>query len=347
MKSTLSTEPILSIPFSVLDLVPILSGRTAADSFKNSLDLAQHVEKLGYTRYWMAEHHNMAGIASSATSILISHIAAGTNSIRVGSGGIMLPNHAPLVVAEQFGTLESLFPGRIDLGLGRAPGTDQLTALALRRYLEGAVEDFAKSLAELRAYFSLDNAESAVRAIPGEGLNIPIWLLGSSTYSAQLAAALGLPFAFASHFAPSLLHSAIDIYKTSFRPSEVLEKPYVLACVNVVAADSDDQARVLSTSLFMAFLNVIKGTRRSLQPPVSSMDSVWNEAERYAVMQMLKYTFIGSRDTVGTALTKFISDTEIDEIMITSHIFDHQARVRSYEIVSELGFHNHQTSIRS
>lgn len=347
MKSTSATDSILSIPISVLDLVPILSGKTPADSFRNTLDLAQHAEKLGFTRYWIAEHHNMAGIASSATSILVSHIAAGTSSIRVGSGGIMLPNHAPLVVAEQFGTLESLFPGRIDLGLGRAPGTDPLTALALRRNLGGAGEDFAKSLAELRGYLSSDNAESAVRAIPGEGLNIPIWLLGSSTYSAQLAGILGLPFAFASHFAPSLLFTALQVYRDSFKPSGVLEKPYVIACVNAIAAKSDEEAAILATSLFTAFLNVIKGKRTSLQPPVLSMDAVWNEAERYAVLQMLKYTFIGSGATMKAELTKFISDTEIDEIMITSHIFDHQARIRSYEIISELGFRDHHATIHS
>jgi len=347
MKTTHSKGSISSIPFSILDLVPILAGRTAADSFKNSLELAQRAEKLGFTRYWMAEHHNMAGIASSATSILISHIAAGTTSIRVGSGGIMLPNHAPLVVAEQFGTLESLFPGRIDLGLGRAPGTDQLTALALRRNVDGAGEDFAGSLQELRAYLSSDNAESPVRAIPGEGLDIPIWLLGSSTYSAQLAGILGLPFAFASHFAPSLLHTALEVYRESFRPSGSLEKPYIIACVNAVAADSDDEAAILATSLFTAFLNIIQGRRTTLQPPNLSMDSVWNEAERYAVMQMLKYTFIGSGAKIKKELEKFISETEADEIMITSHIFDHQARIRSYEIISELGFLDSQKHNRS
>lgn len=347
MKNTSAKDSILSIPISILDLVPILSGNTAADSFKNSLDLAQQAEKLGFTRYWMAEHHNMAGIASSATSILVSHIAAGTNFIRVGSGGIMLPNHAPLVIAEQFGTLESLFPGRIDLGLGRAPGTDQLTAQALRRNLGGIGEDFAKSLQELRVYFSSDNVHSPVRAIPGEGLNIPIWLLGSSTYSAQLAGILGLPFAFASHFAPSLLQTALQVYRDSFKPSETLDKPYVMACVNAVAAESDNEASILATSLFTAFLNVINGKRTSLQPPVLSMDSIWNVAERYAVMQMLKYTFIGSATTVKAELAQFISDTEVNEIMISSHIYDHQARVRSYEIISELGFRHNRANICS
>jgi luciferase family oxidoreductase group 1 len=325
----------LSIPFSVLDLVPVLSGKMPSDSFKNSLDLARNCEQFGYSRYWMAEHHNMEGIASSATAILISHIAAGTNSIRVGSGGIMLPNHAPLIVAEQFGTLESLFPGRIDLGLGRAPGTDQLTASALRRNLEGAGKDFAKSLMELRTYLSSDNSDSAVRAIPGEGLDIPIWLLGSSTYSAQLAGILGLPFAFASHFAPAQLFSALQVYRESFRPSETLKEPYSMACVNVVAADTDKEAEFQATSLFTTFLNVIKGKRTKLQPPVDPMDMVWNEAERYAVMQMLKYTFIGSGTKVGLALSEFVFNTGVNEIMINSHIFDQNARVHSYEIISK------------
>ena len=324
------------LPVSVLDLVPVISGKTAADSFKNSLDLAQNAEKFGYKRYWMAEHHNMAGIASSATSILISHVAAGTSSIRVGSGGIMLPNHSPLVLAEQFGTLESLYPRRIDLGLGRAPGTDQFTAMALRRNLEGAGEDFSQNLAELREYLSADNAGSRVRAIPGEGLDIPIWLLGSSTYSAQLAGILGLPFAFASHFAPNLLYSALQVYRDSFRPSEVLREPYVMACVNVIAADSDQEAERLATSLFTAFLNIIKGTRTTLQPPVDTMSSVWNEAERYAVQQMLSYTFVGSQETIKDKIQAFADETQIDEIMAASMIYDHDARVKSYQILSEL-----------
>lgn len=324
------------LPLSVLDLVPVISGKTAADSFKNSLDLAQNAEKLGFKRYWMAEHHNMEGIASSATSILISHVAAGTSSIRVGSGGIMLPNHAPLVIAEQFGTLESLYPGRIDLGLGRAPGTDQLTAMALRRNLESADEDFSQNLAELREYLSADNAGSRVRAIPGEGLDIPIWLLGSSTYSAQLTGILGLPFAFASHFAPNLLHTALQVYRDSFRPSDVLREPYTMAGINVIAADTDLEAERLATSLFTAFLNIIKGTRTTLQPPVDNMSSVWNEAERYAVQQMLSYTFVGSPKTIKDKMQAFANETQIDEIMTASMIYDHAARVKSYKILSEL-----------
>jgi luciferase family oxidoreductase group 1 len=336
MKDSYTSFPRLAIPFSVLDLVPILSGSTPASSFENTLKLAINCEKFGYSRYWMAEHHNMAGIASSATSILISHVAAGTNSIRVGSGGIMLPNHAPLIVAEQFGTLESLFPGRIDLGLGRAPGTDQLTAMALRRNIDGSGEDFAKSLMELRTYLSSSNSDSAVRAIPGEGLNIPIWLLGSSTYSAQLAGILGLPFAFAGHFAPDQLFTALKIYRESFKPSDSLKEPYSMVCLNAVAADTDSEAEFMASSLFIAFLNVIRGKRTSLQPPVSDIDMLWNEAERFAVMQMLKYTFIGSGRTIKSSLSEFILNTGVNEIMINSHIFDQEARVRSYEIISEL-----------
>lgn len=335
------------LALSVLDLVPVVSGKTPADSFKNTLDLAQNAELFGYKRYWMAEHHNMAGIASSATSILISHVASGTSMIRVGSGGIMLPNHSPLVIAEQFGTLESLFPGRIDLGLGRAPGTDQLTAMALRRNLEGAGEDFALNLAELREYLSADNASARVRAIPGEGLNIPIWLLGSSTYSAQLAGILGMPFAFASHFAPNLLFTALQVYRDSFRPSEVLEEPYSMACVNVIAADTDEEAERIATSLYIAFLNIIKGTRTTLQPPVENMDSYWNEGERYAAQQMLKYTFVGSAKTISAKMQAFTDETRVDEIMAAGMIYDHVARVKSYKILSELHLQKNEVYIRS
>lgn len=325
-----------NIPLSILDLVPVLSGKTPAESFRNSLELALMAERSGYTRYWMAEHHNMEGIASSATSILISHIAAGTRSIRVGSGGIMLPNHSPLVVAEQFGTLESLFPGRIDLGLGRAPGTDHLTAMALRRSTDPAGEDFARSLKELQTYLSPENAGAAVRAIPGEGLNIPIWLLGSSTYSAQLAGILGLPFAFASHFAPNMLFSALQVYRDSFRPSEHLKEPYAMACVNAIAADTDEEAEFLATSLYLSFLSVINGKRTKMQPPVKSMDNIWSENEKYAVLQMLSCSFIGSGENVSARLQQFIHTTGINELMISAHIYDHEARKRSYEMIAEL-----------
>lgn len=347
MENTITGDKPQLLPLSILDLVPVLKDKSAADSFKNSLDLAQHAERFGYQRYWMAEHHNMAGIASSATSVLIGFIAGGTSHIRVGSGGIMLPNHAPLVIAEQFGTLESLYPGRIDMGLGRAPGTDQITAMALRRNIEGAGEDFAQNLAELRAYLSADNAGSRVRAVPGEGLDIPVWLLGSSTYSAQLAGLLGLPFAFASHFAPNLLHTALQVYRDSFKPSVSLKQPYVMAGINVVAADTDVEAEYLATSLYTAFLNVITGKRTTLQPPVNDMATVWNEAERYAVRQMLKYTFVGSAETIKPHMQAFADSTGVNEIMVASQIFDHRARVHSYEIVSGLCLQKNQTYLRT
>lgn len=325
------------IEISVLDLAPVLSGKTPADSFRNSLDLAQHVEQWGFKRYWLAEHHNMEGIASSATSVLIGYIAGGTSTIRVGSGGVMLPNHAPLVVAEQFGTLESLYPGRIDLGLGRAPGTDQMTAMALRRHLKGSDSEFPKNVQELLHYFSSkSNRKSYVRAIPGEGLNVPIWLLGSSTYSAQLAALLGLPFAFASHFAPTHIFDALKIYRDRFQPSENLKEPYALACVNVIAADTDEEAKRLATSLYQFFLGVTRGTSKPLQPPVESMDGMWNEFEKEAVRHQVYYTFVGSKKTVKEELQEFLDKTQVDELMVVSHIYDHSARLRSYEILSEI-----------
>jgi luciferase family oxidoreductase group 1 len=278
----------------------------------------------------------MESIASSATSVLIGYIAGGTSTIRVGSGGIMLPNHPPLVIAEQFGTLESMYPGRIDLGLGRAPGSDQLTAMALRRDIRGAGNDFPENLVELRKYLSAENSSSKVRAIPGEGLDIPIWLLGSSTYSAQLAAILGLPFAFASHFAPTYLYDAIRIYRDTFKPSEKLRAPYVLTCVNVVAADTDEEAGLLSTSLYQLAMGIIHGSTKPLQPPVENMDDVWNEYEKAAILQMMQYSFVGGPATVKERLQAFVNNTQSDEIMITSHIYDHVARLRSYEIISQL-----------
>ncbi|MBF9254900.1 LLM class flavin-dependent oxidoreductase [Pontibacter sp. 172403-2] len=333
----MSSKKLSDIPFSILDLVPILSDKTPADAFRNSLDLARNAERLGFKRYWMAEHHNMAGIASSATSVLIGYIAGGTATIRVGSGGIMLPNHAPLVIAEQFGTLESLYPGRIDLGLGRAPGTDQLTARALRRDLRGAVDDFPQNVEEIRSYFAPADPAAHVRAVPGEGLEIPIWILGSSTYGAQLAAILGMPYAFASHFAPASLHAALKVYRDNFRPSVSLKEPYAMACVNVVAADTDAAAIRLSTTLYTSFLNVIRGTAKPLQPPVASMDDLWDGSERYAVHQMLRYSFIGGPGTVKEELQAFANETQVDEIMVASSVFDHTARVHSYEILAELG----------
>ena len=322
--------------FSVLDLVPVTQGNTPTDSFRNSLDLAQHVENWGYKRFWISEHHNMESIASSATVILLQHIAQGTKTIRVGSGGIMLPNHAPLVIAEQFGTMELLFPGRMDLGLGRAPGTDQRTAMALRRNAQESVNDFPNNIQELQRYFSKDNRHSDVRAIPGEGLEIALYLLGSSTYSAQLAAHKGLPYAFASHFAPAYLHQAMKLYKDGFESSDQLDKPYAIACVNVIAAATDEEAERLATSQKQMFLGLIRGTRRPMQAPVENMEHIWNEAEKAAVQQMIHYSFIGSKATIKEKLAAFIEDTAVDEIMVVSHIFDHKARLRSYEILGEL-----------
>ena len=324
------------VPLSVLDLVPVLSGKTIKDAFENSLDLAKHAESLGYTRFWLAEHHNMPGIASSATSVLIGYIAGGTSTIRVGSGGVMLPNHSPLVIAEQFGTLANLFPDRIDLGLGRAPGTDQVTAMALRRHMNSGAEDFPQNVQELRRYLSSENADSKVRAIQGEGTNIPVWLLGSSSYSAQLAAILGLPFSFASHFAPNMLHSSLKLYRETFEPSEVLSAPYSMAVINVIAADTDQEAQYLATSLYQSFLNVIKGKALPMQPPVDSMGPYWNASEMYSVTQILTYTFIGSAQTLETKIQAFIDQIQVEEIMITSGIYDHSARLRSYEIVAGL-----------
>jgi luciferase family oxidoreductase group 1 len=332
----MSTTKLADIPVSLLDLVPILSGKTAADSFKNSADLAQHVERLGYNRYWLAEHHNMAGIASSATAVLIGHIAGATNKIRVGSGGIMLPNHAPLIVAEQFGTLETLYPGRIDLGLGRAPGTDQLTSMALRRDLMGSVEEFPSHVVELRSYLGSEDPDAKVKAVPGYGLQVPIWILGSSTYGAQLAGMLGMPYAFASHFAPAALNMALKVYRDSFTPSEYLKEPYAMACINVIAADTDEEAIHLSTSLYLSFLNVVRSTAKPMSPPVESMDGYWDANERYAVKQMLRYSFIGSSLTVRQGLQEFIDETQVNELMVASHIYDHQARLHSYEILSRL-----------
>lgn len=332
MKKLLNT-----IPFSVLDLATVIEGKTPADTFKNSLDLAQHVEDWGYHRYWLAEHHNMISVASSATAVVIGHIAGGTKKIRVGSGGIMLPNHSPLIIAEQFGTLESLYPGRIDLGLGRAPGTDQLTAAAIRGDLRfQAAQDFPKEVLKLQAYLSADNYTSHVRAIPGEGLDIPIWILGSSTDSARLAAALGLPYAFASHFAPAQFMTAINLYRQNFKPSEHLSEPYVLACVNVVAADTDQDANRLITSLYQMFMGIVTGKRRLLQPPVDDMNDIWDVYEEEQVGQMLACTFVGNKETLKTDLQLFLDQTGVDEIMATSHIFDHTARLRSYELIAEV-----------
>lgn len=333
---TNETHKTARIPYSVLDLATVVAGKTPVDTFKNSLILAQRAEELGYTRYWLAEHHNMISVASSATSVLIGHIAGGTKTIRVGSGGIMLPNHSPLVIAEQFGTLASLYPGRIDLGLGRAPGTDQVTAMAIRGTRFNAANDFPEDVEKLQEYFSEDNMNSQVRAIPGEGVDVPIWILGSSTDSARLAAAKGLPYAFASHFAPAQFLTAINIYRQNFKPSEHLKAPYVISCVNVVAADTDDEANRLVTSLLQFFMGVVTGRRRLLQPPVDSMDGIWNAQEAEAVSQMLGCSFIGGPETVKEDIQAFIDQTQVDEVMVTSHIFDPQARIHSYELFAEI-----------
>ncbi|WP_400191496.1 LLM class flavin-dependent oxidoreductase [Hymenobacter sp. B81] len=323
------------LPLSILDLAAIREGHTPADTFRHSLELAQHAERWGYRRFWLAEHHNMASIASSATSVLIGYIAGGTATIRVGSGGVMLPNHAPLIIAEQFGTLATLYPGRIDLGLGRAPGTDPLTARALRRDLQGSVDDFPQHVQELQQYLSADNRHSKVRAVPGEGLDIPIWLLGSSTYSAQLAGWLGLPFAFASHFAPTHLQAALHLYRENFRPSEHLAQPYAAACVNVIAADTDEEAQSLATSFHQLALNIIRGTSRPLQPPVPSMQGIWSEMEAEAVGQMMDYSFVGSAATVQRQLKGFVQATGISELLAVSHIYEPAARLRSYELLAQ------------
>jgi luciferase family oxidoreductase group 1 len=333
-----SEKQLTDIKFSVLDLSPVVVGGTVSESLQNTLDLAQHVEKWGYNRYWLAEHHNMTGIASSATSVVIGHVAQGTSKIRVGSGGIMLPNHAPLVIAEQFGTLESLFPGRIDLGLGRAPGTDQLTAYALRRDKQSNGEDFPDQLEELRSYFNpaLGAGSRHVRAVPGEGLNIPIWLLGSSGFSAQLAGQLGLPFSFASHFSPKNTLGALKLYRNSFKPSKVLDKPYAMVGVNVVAADSEEKAKRLATSMQQQFLNLIRNTPGQLKPPVDSMDGIWTSYEEAALEQQLGSSIIGSPEIVKQKLQAFLDETQADEMIITAQIFDHFDRLRSYEIISEI-----------
>jgi len=333
-----------SIKLSVLDLASIVRGSNAAVSLRNSLDLARHAEKWGYHRFWLAEHHNMPGIASSATSVVIGHIAAGTSTIRVGSGGIMLPNHAPLVIAEQFGTLESLFPNRIDLGLGRAPGSDQAASRVLRRGLGAGGEDFPELLSELRSYFNPTGAKynSVVRAIPGEGLDIPIWLLGSSGFSAQLAGQLGLPFAFASHFAPDYLLPALELYRSSFRPSEVLEKPCVMVGVSVTAADTEQEAKRLATSQQQAFLNMIRGRFGQLPPPVDNMDELWSPHEEAALRKQFSYSVVGNPEQVQSKLQAVLDETKADELIIASQIYDHQARLRSYEIIASVSEHlNH------
>ena len=327
-------------PLSVLDLAPIVEGGDAADALRRSLDLARHAEAWGYRRFWLAEHHNMDGLACSATAVLIAHIAGGTSTIRVGAGGIMLPNHAPLVVAEQFGTLATLFPGRIDLGLGRAPGTDPTTARALRRTLSTAGEDrFAEDVLELQSY--LDDAQTgqAVRAIPGVGTKVPIWILGSSLYGAQLAAYLGRPYAFASHFAPDLLLHALEVYRSTYRPSPEWPRPHAMVGVNVVVADGDDEAAFAFTSLQQRFLGMQRGVRAPLPRPLApaALDGMWNEREKAGVQRMLAASAVGSPATVRRRLGEIVAETQPDELIVACAVFDHAARLRSYELLAALG----------
>jgi luciferase family oxidoreductase group 1 len=324
------------IPFSVLDLSPIIEGGDAALAFRNSRDLAQHAERWGYGRYWVAEHHNIPGVASAATSVLIGYLAEGTSTIRVGAGGIMLPNHAPLQIAEQFGTLESLYPGRIDLGLGRAPGSDGLTARALRRNLDSNGDTFPRDVLELQAYFAEPGPNQALKAVPGGGLNVPLWILGSSTFGAQLAAHLGLPYAFASHFAPGDMMAAISIYRETFRPSEQLDKPYVMLGYNIFAADDAEEARVLATSAQQSFVALRTGQPQKLPPPVPGYLESLDPRSRAMLDSVLSCTAIGTPDMVHERLQDFISLTGADELMLTSMMYDHTARLRSYEIAAEV-----------
>jgi len=322
------------IPFSILDLAPIAQGATAGDAFHNSLDLARHAEEWGYRRYWLAEHHNMSGIASAATSIVIGHVAAGTKTIRVGSGGIMLPNHSPLVIAEQFGTLAALFPDRIDLGLGRAPGTDRATAQALRRDPISSADRFPEDVQELRSYLEPAEPGQRIRAVPGSGSRVPIWLLGSSLFSAQLAAHLGLPFAFASHFAPDDLMQALAVYRKGFKPSAQLEKPYAMMGVNVFAADTDREARRQFTSFQQSFINLRRGTPGQVPPPIDDIEDYAAPAERYQTDHALVYSVVGSAETVERGLRTILDEAQPDELLLAGHFYDHAARVHSFEIAA-------------
>jgi luciferase family oxidoreductase group 1 len=321
--------------FSVLDLAHIPEGFTPSDALRNSLDLAQHTETWGYTRFWLAEHHNMVGIASAATSVAIGHVAGGTRTIRVGAGGIMLPNHSPLVIAEQFGTLDALYPGRIDLGVGRAPGTDQRTLRALRRD-PMAADTFPQDVLELQALLGPVQPDQTIQAVPGAGSNVPISILGSSLFGAQLAAMLGLPYAFASHFAPGALMQALQVYRERFQPSAQLDRPYAMVGVNVIAADTDEEAKRLFTSAQQAFTNMFRGTRGKLQPPIDDIESYWTPHEKAQAMSMLSCSFVGSAKTVREGLEGFIAETGADELIVASAIYDHGKRLRSYEILADL-----------
>jgi luciferase family oxidoreductase group 1 len=324
-----------SFKLSVLDLSPIIAGGDASQAFRNTVDLARHAETLGYTRYWLAEHHNMPGIASAATSVVIGHVAGATSRIRVGAGGIMLPNHAPLVIAEQFGTLAALYPDRIDLALGRAPGSDQLTMRALRRDPRSA-EFFPQDVVELLSYFEDAAPGQLVRAVPGAGSHVPVWLLGSSTYSAQLAAQIGAPFAFASHFAPAQLHQALQLYRAGFEPSDRLEKPYAMVGASVVAAESDAEAQRLFSSLQQQFVALQRGQPIQLQPPVDDMEQRMTPQEKFGLEHTLRYAIVGGPDTVRAKLAALVAETGADEVIVTANIYEHEARKRSYGILAEV-----------
>jgi hypothetical protein len=323
-------------PFSILELATVSSNSTPEETFKKSLDLAQKAEGFGYKRFWLAEHHNMISIASSATSVLIGYIAGGTKEIRVGSGGIMLPNHSPLIVAEQFGTLGSIYPNRIDLGLGRAPGTDQLTAHAIRSDRMQAVHKFPEEIGEIQKYFSPENSVAKVRASVAEGINVPLYILGSSTDSAHLAAKKGLPYVFASHFAPAQLFEALNIYYNNFKPSGFLQEPYTIACINVIAADSDEEAEKISTSMIRMMFGVLTGNIDYLQEPINMTRELRDLSENPAFQRMLKYSFVGSKETLKQKTGDFLQKTGVNEIMVASHIFDHQDRLKSFRIFSEV-----------
>jgi luciferase family oxidoreductase group 1 len=322
-------------PLSVLDLAPIVEGETAADALRNTLDLARSAERFGYRRFWLAEHHNAIGIASAATAVVIAEVAAATSTIRVGAGGIMLPNHAPLLIAEQFGTLEALHPGRIDLGLGRAPGTDQLTVLALRRDPAGA-DTFPQDVVELQHFLAEPQPGQAVRATPGAGSRVPLWILGSSLFGAQLAAMLGLPYAFASHFAPEALLPALDVYRSTFRPSDQLREPYAMVGANAIVADDDATARRLFTSAQQSFTNILRGRRGQLPPPIDDIEAYWTPLERERASAMLRRSFVGSPETVRAELGAFVEETAADEVIVAAAIHDHAARRRSYELLAQL-----------
>ncbi|GAB3233819.1 LLM class flavin-dependent oxidoreductase [Algoriphagus aestuariicola] len=322
-------------PYSILDLALIREGSDAADAYARSLDLARHAETWGYKRIWLAEHHNMPYVGSSAPAILMGYIAGGTQSIKVGSGGIMMPNHSALMVAEEIGTLERLYPGRIDLGLGRAPGTDQRTASALRRGRVETVNDFPQDLEDLQRYFSQDNSRSDVRAFPAEGLDVPIYILGSSMSSAILAAERGLPYVFASHFAPAYFMQAVKYYQDHFRPSEYLREPFVMACINVIAADTDAEAHYLATSFYQMALGIVRQQSYPLRPPVEDMSNVWSQPEAAAIQNMMAVTYVGTRDAVREGLEDFVRHTGINEVMITSNLYDHAARLHSFDLAAQ------------